>query len=50
MVISRYYRVELVQADCLSDTERGESGFGSTGVAVCAEAFGLDARTLTEVV
>ena len=33
MVISRFYRVELVQAECLGETERGDGGFGSTGAA-----------------
>jgi dUTP pyrophosphatase len=49
MIIAPFVRVELVQAECLSDTERGEGGFGSTGIAAVAEAFGLDAQTLAEV-
>jgi len=31
MVIAPVVRVELVEADFLSETERGEGGFGSTG-------------------
>ena len=32
MVISKYVQVELVEVDNLDETERGEKGFGSTGV------------------
>ena len=32
VVIARYTRAELVQADSLSETARGEGGFGHTGV------------------
>jgi len=32
MVIAPVVRVELVRSDELSDTERGEGGFGSTGL------------------
>ncbi|MCX7857510.1 MAG: dUTP diphosphatase [Deltaproteobacteria bacterium] len=32
MVIKRFEKVELVEEDCLPDTERGEGGFGSTGI------------------
>ncbi len=31
MVIAKYEKVELVAVDVLSDTVRGEGGFGSTG-------------------
>ncbi len=31
MVITRYERAEWIQADELSETERGEGGFGHTG-------------------
>lgn len=31
MVIARYERVTLIEADSLGETERGEGGFGSTG-------------------
>jgi dUTP pyrophosphatase len=31
MVMAQYTRVEWLQTDSLSDTERGEGGFGSTG-------------------
>lgn len=31
MVISKYEQAELIQVDVLKDTERGVSGFGSTG-------------------
>lgn len=33
MVIMRVPRVEFIEVDELSDSERGEGGFGSTGVA-----------------
>ncbi len=32
MVIAKYERVDFVEADSLSDTERGAGGFGHTGV------------------
>jgi len=32
MVVCRYEKAELEQADSLSDTERGAGGFGHTGV------------------
>ena len=32
MVISSYERAELIEAEELSETERGEGGFGHTGV------------------
>lgn len=32
VVIARYMRAELEPADSLSDTQRGEGGFGHTGV------------------
>lgn len=32
VVIARYTRAELTLADSLSDTQRGEGGFGHTGV------------------
>lgn len=32
MVLSRYEQAELEFADTLSDTERGDNGFGSTGI------------------
>jgi dUTP pyrophosphatase len=31
MVIARYEKVKLNQVEALSDTQRGEGGFGSTG-------------------
>lgn len=31
MIIAKYERVELVETNSLSETERGEGGFGSTG-------------------
>jgi dUTP pyrophosphatase len=33
MIVSKYERVEWEEADCLGETERGEGGFGHTGVA-----------------
>ncbi len=33
MIIAKYERVDVVEVDVLSDTERGEGGFGSTGKA-----------------
>lgn len=32
MVVKEYTRVEWVQTECLSHTERGDGGFGHTGV------------------
>ena len=32
MVIAKYEQANLVEVEVLSDTERGEGGFGSTGV------------------
>ncbi len=32
MVISQHARAEWVEVEALSDTERGEGGFGSTGI------------------
>ncbi len=32
IIISRYEKVDLVEADEVSDTERGDGGYGSTGV------------------
>lgn len=32
MVIAKYEKAEIIRADELSDTERGEGGFGHTGV------------------
>ncbi len=32
LLIQKVERVEFVKADSLSDTERGEGGFGSTGI------------------
>ena len=32
MVIARYVRATLINVESLSDTDRGEGGFGSTGV------------------
>lgn len=32
LVIARYEKVEVVPSEVLSDTERGEGGFGHTGV------------------
>lgn len=32
VVVTSYQRVELTEADALTDTERGEGGFGHTGV------------------
>ena len=31
LVVTSYYSPEVVEADSLSETERGEGGFGSTG-------------------
>ncbi len=33
MVIAKYERVAIVEADALSDTKRGTGGFGHTGVS-----------------
>ncbi len=32
LVISRYERVSLVQSDTVTETQRGDGGYGSTGV------------------
>jgi dUTP pyrophosphatase len=32
MVVSKYEQISFEQADALSDSSRGEGGFGSTGV------------------
>lgn len=32
LVIARYESVEMVEVDCLEETERGEGGYGHTGV------------------
>lgn len=32
MILKKYYDIEFIETDKLSDTERGEKGFGSTGV------------------
>lgn len=32
MVVSKYQQISFEQADALSDSSRGEGGFGSTGV------------------
>ena len=32
MVISKYSRVEFLEVENLDDTERGDGGFGSTGL------------------
>lgn len=31
MVLTRYFRIEWDETDCLDSTERGEGGFGHTG-------------------
>lgn len=35
VVIARYARADLVLADSLTDTQRGQGGFGHTGVSSC---------------
>jgi dUTP pyrophosphatase len=32
MVIARYEKAELIEVECLDETERGEGGYGHTGV------------------
>lgn len=32
MVIARYEKIEWEEVDCLDETERGDGGFGSTGI------------------
>ncbi|MDE5955591.1 MAG: dUTP diphosphatase, partial [Bacteroidales bacterium] len=32
MVIAEYKKIEWDETECLEDTERGEGGFGSTGI------------------
>jgi dUTP pyrophosphatase len=32
MVVARYEQITWIQADSLSDTDRGAGGFGSTGL------------------
>ena len=33
MIITKVYQADLVEVDCLDETDRGKGGFGHTGVA-----------------
>jgi dUTP pyrophosphatase len=38
MVIARHEQAELLEVETLSDSQRGEGGFGSTGMTAASSA------------